>query len=241
MNNGMIIEIHKNMSDYLRSTYGHDFVVEKPALSGNEGFGYHNYYARAYPKEQPDLRFIVNWEKNKGVYDDNYLGTKWTKQGTEVMTRRLREVYGDDFWLEEYWLSYNDKKVKDLDYPDIISKYADKMRVDISYYVFLDNELDKKYEAERAYKILRQNFIDTKTLQFNFIVGYLLKNRKEDLFYVFNSTKKGDGARAQSELYKTGILQNWLLVQYSKRLSEEHSDGFKKVNDINDLLDRFKY
>ena len=154
---GKTDEIQKKMTDYLKNTYGKEFVVGKPKVSGNEFIGFSNYLADAHPKDDPDLKFGVIWNKNKpDVFQDNYLGTKWSKQGTVELEKKLREVYGDDFWLEEYWMSYHDIRVKDWNYPEIIKKYADKMQIVINYWVFIDGKLDKKHEAERAYKILKE-------------------------------------------------------------------------------------
>jgi hypothetical protein len=126
-------EMQKSMADYLHRTYGKEFVVEKSVFYRNKWLGHKNYTSAAYPKDQPDLKFHVIVDMNPGRFKDNYLGTKWSKQGTAEMEKKLREVYGEDFWLEEYWISYNDKKVKELDHSEIMRRYADKSQVNIAY------------------------------------------------------------------------------------------------------------
>lgn len=236
---GKTDEIQKNMTDYLKNTYGKEFVVGKPKISGNEFIGFSNYMADAYPKDDPDLKFNIIWNKNKpDVFQDNYLGTKWSKQGTAVMEKKLREVYGDDFWLKEYWLSYNDKRVKDWNYPEIIKKYADKMRVDIRYFVFIDGKQDKKYEAERAYKILKENCIDLKIMQYNFGVTYVLKEKKSALNEVYSKTKEGDYERSTKALLEAGIAQDSTGTRYARGISEKYNEVI--VKNADDLMYKFK-
>jgi hypothetical protein len=229
-------EMQKSMTDYLQRTYGKDFVVEKPIFYRNEWLGHKNYTSAAYPKDQPDLRFNVIVDMNPGVFKDNYLGTKWSKQGTAEMEKKLREVYGEDFWLENYWISYNDKNVKDLDYPEIMRRYANKTRVDIRYFVFTGKNFDKKFEAERAYKILKKDFIDYKTMQYYFIVGYIEKDKKIQLFNIYESTTTNDHGRSMPDLHKAGILTNWIRIDYLSALSNKYPE----VKEAIEILDKFQ-
>lgn len=236
---GKTDEIQKNMTVYLENTYGKEFVVGKPKVSGNEFIGFNNYQADAYPKNQPDLKFGIIWNKNKpGVFQDNYLGTKWSKQGTVEMEKKLREVYGDDFWLEEYWISYNDKKVKDLDYPEIIKQYADRMRVDIRYFVFIDGKMDKKYEAKKMYKILKENLIDLKTMQYYISVGYIAKDKKPQLLNIYSSTTRNDHGRSMPDLHKAGILKNWIGINYTDE--ETLKKKYPEVKNADEILKKFR-
>ncbi|MBI5212527.1 MAG: hypothetical protein HY957_04055 [Nitrospirae bacterium] len=234
---GKTDEIQKNMTDYLKNTYGKDFVVGKPKISGNEFIGFSNYIADAYPKDEPDLKFGVIWNKNKpDVFQDGYLGSKWSKQGTVEMEKKLKKVYGNDFLLKKYWISYNDRRVKDLDYPEIIKKYADKMEVKIYYFVFIDAKLDKKYEAERAYKILKENLIDLKTMQYSFSVVYVLKEKRSALDKVYSKTKEGDYERGTKALLETGIAKDSTGTYYSKALSEKYPEKYPEIKNADDLM-----
>lgn len=53
-------EVKEKMTEHLKNTYNKEFVVEEPVLSGNEGFGYRVYNARAYPVDEPEMSFWLD-------------------------------------------------------------------------------------------------------------------------------------------------------------------------------------
>lgn len=234
------LEIQNNMSAYLKNTYGMDFQVDKPVLTGNSGFGYRYYYADARTTTGEPIEFTVRWDKTKDEFWDNYLGNKWMKQGRTVLEKKLEEVYGKDYWLEEYFFTYNDPKDKDLDYSEIIKNNSNKMQTELRYYVFLGIEdFEKEKEAKRAYKILKEMLIDNNTLQFYFNVFYIDKDKRSDLKKLFNSTKNGDARKAPEKLYDENILFNALVENYSEGISEKYNEP--KVKSSTDLINKFKY
>lgn len=209
----------------MKNTYGKNFVIEKPKSSRNEGFGYVQHVANAYPEDDKDLKIAVTWNKNSGEFTDTYLATKWTKQGMQEMEKKLRVVYGDSFKLENYKVYFSDKNLKDLDYKDIINKYAHRMRLDIIYYVFLDGNLNKEYEAQRAYRILKENFIDidpTEELQYFFVVEYIRNGEKLKFNDLYSKSTESDGKRSPDNLYKLGILEDWIRITYTPSLKDKN-------------------
>ena len=61
-------EIQHNMQDYLETKYDKEFVVNRPSLKGNEGFGYNSYLSDAYTKEEPRVEFQISWNKSVDEY-----------------------------------------------------------------------------------------------------------------------------------------------------------------------------
>ncbi|GAU77330.1 hypothetical protein F3D3_1944 [Fusibacter sp. 3D3] len=205
----------------MEENYGKEFVLETPRRQSNTGFGYVQHVAKGYLKDDPEFKIVITWDENTNEYNDSYLGTKWTKQGKEVMTEKLKAVYGDDFLIDDFKLYFSDKAYKDLNYEDIINKYAYRMSIDLAYSVYLNGDLDRNYEAERVYKILKENFIDidpTKDLQYFFVVLYIKKGEEESLKELYSNTEEWSGERGPSSLYEKGILEDWIRISYSKGL-----------------------
>jgi len=247
------VEIQKNMSDYLKNTYGKEFVVTRPSQYYGGGLfpwtPIHNFVTEAYPKDEPDLRFsiiVLNWHKPElRELRDDYLYKRWSRQGTKLMEKKLRDVYGDDFWLKKYCIGCkymmgenHSKKLKELDYSGFINQSAGKMPVDIKYFVFIDDKLDKKYEAERAFKILKENLIDLKTPQYGFSAVYVLKEKKSALDEVYRKTKEGDYERGTKALLDAGIAQDSTGTSYVRGISEKYNE--KIVKNADDLMRKFK-
>ncbi|HCT64758.1 MAG TPA: hypothetical protein DIC60_05765 [Lachnospiraceae bacterium] len=232
-------EIQKKMTEYMKSTYGKNFVVEKPKSTGNGGFGYVQHVAKAYPEDDKELKIAITWDKNSGEFTDTYLATKWTKQGTQEMENKLKAVYGDSFKLGTYKVYFSDKNLKDLDYKDIINKYAYRMRINITYYVFLDGNLSKEYEAQRAYRILKENFIDidpTEELQYIFVVEYIKNGKKLEFDNLYSESTEGDGARSVDNLFKLGMLEDWIRITYTPSLK----DKYPEMKNAEDVEKRFR-
>jgi len=101
------------------------------------------------------------------------------------------------------------------------------MRIDINYFVFLEGDIDRKFEAERAYKVWKENLVDidpTRGIQYFFIVQYIKVGKKEKLEELHKSIEKGDGRRSADNLYKEGILEDWIRISYTPSLKDEYPE-----------------
>lgn len=181
-------ELMKNMAEYLKNTYGKEFVVEKPESKGNEGFGYKP-VAIAHPKDLPGVSFQVTYYTGDKKYDDNYLGYLWSYQATQVVQKQLKELYGEELPLI-YTFNINDKSLKGLNYPEVLEKYGDRALQDIFYCVFLDKPIDKKKEAQRAFEVLKSNILEKKKKMFYLTVVYINMEFKEEFVKKFEKMKK---------------------------------------------------
>ena len=96
----------------------------------------------------------------------------------------------------------------------------------------MDNDLDKKFEADRVYKILKENFIDidtTKELQYIFIVLFIKKDERKAFEELYNTTNESDKKRGVENLQKLGILNDWIRITYTPSLKEKYPESYNFV------------
>lgn len=212
-------EVKKKMTEYLKSTYNKEFVVEEPQLTGNEGFGYNVYQAYAYPSDDTKMRFRVIWEKGEpGIFDDGYIDTLWRNPAMKEFNELLNDIYGKNvfsiygfnFNFKRYGKDIND--VKDLTYSDVIKKYPDKILIDMKYYVFVDGSIDKREEAEKAYRVLKQHVLDKNIDSFSLIVNFMSDDFREEFDKNIDSVRLGRKGFERDTLHNNGKLINSIML-----------------------------
>jgi hypothetical protein len=221
------------MTEGLKKIYGKEFVVGRPHMTGNPGFGYH-YEAKAHPKDKPEIKFTVAYNMNeKGDYGDDYLEMLWSYQGEQELREILKKQYGDNFYIFRYWLRYNNHEYKSLNHPDILKASDGWAHLWIEYYVFTNKPVVKKSEAEKIYNILDKFILKYRLKKYRIIVGYSTNKYKNNTdIYHQEYTNRG---RSSDELYKDGILDNYIDIE---QLAMKESEIIKL--DINDVVSSFK-
>lgn len=81
------------MTEYLEERYQMEFVVEKPSLAGNEGFG-NAWYADAHPKDDQSLTFGVAQDGNAVMV--TIMHELWTSQGKPEVEALVKSIYGEN-------------------------------------------------------------------------------------------------------------------------------------------------
>ena len=219
--------IQANMKTYLEEAYGMPFVVKTVRVQSNTGFGYIRHIAHAYPKEDKEMKIVVTYDKNTGEFEDSYLGTKWTNEGKAYMEEKLREVYGDNFYIQNFDFYYNAKDYKDLSFEEVYKKRAGSIRIDLGYFVYLENEINRYDEAEKAYKILKENFIEAgeaHVLQYFFAVEYIRQGERDKHEKMIAHPSKDEEPFSPSYLYENGLLVDWFRLSYTKSLKDEEPE-----------------
>jgi len=216
------VEIRRNMRDYLKTAYSKEFDVGKPDLTGNEGFGYNNYVADAYPIDNPQIKFIILCNKRAPyAYQDDYLNAMWSYQGSPEIQKLLQEIYGEEV-LFKYNIYLNLDKIKvlkdelkTLNHSDVTKKYKEDVLHRITYYVFLATEFDKRREAEKIYSIYSR-YITMKELPKYYLTVYFLKleNKNE----LLKEIDKPEDYFDDQNLYRDKKLLNAIFINTSSNL-----------------------
>ena len=212
------------MEEYLRTTYGKEFVLTEPSLVGGSwGRPATTYVSHAYPADDPEIKFDISWDTKERTYIDTYLAAKWSTEGKKVMEQKLREVYGEgNFFIRKYFSGLNDVKDQKFTWTDVMKNRSERNSIDFNYFIFFDGALDRKKEAQRAYKLLKENFIDYKVMRYNFTVFFIYSNKKKECLDIWTD-KERSRHETDITMHKAGILKDWIRVNYSKVLSEKHS------------------
>jgi hypothetical protein len=201
-------------------------------MTGNPGFGYH-YEAKAYPKDNPDIKFTVAFNMNqKGDYGENYLEMLWSYQGEQELKEILKKQYGDSFYVYTYWFRYYNKEYKSLNHSEVIKKCDGWAHIWIEYYVFTDDKIDKYIESNKIFDVMQSFLLKYNIKKYRIIVGYSPKHYEENNFLqttIKNSTKTMD------ELLNEGILSNYLDIRHFA-----NSDNESKMVNINDIMSEIK-
>lgn len=231
---GETAQIRKNMTEGLEKIYGKEFVVARPNMTGNPGFGYH-YEAKAYPKDNPDIKFTVAYDMNqKGDYGDDYLQILWSHQGAIDLRNLLVKQYGDDFTILHYSFRYNNKDYRNLNHAEVLRKCDGNPFIWLEYYIFTDSKIDKKAEAEKIYIVLNNFILRNRIKKYRLIVGYSPKHCKgKSDIYIRENTKS---MKSFDELYKEKSLFNHIDI-----MSSEFKDAGIKKDYISELFKSFKY
>jgi len=235
------LSVKENMGKYMRTTYGKEFVLSEPRLVGG-GWGRPatTYVSKkAYPVDDHEIKFDISWDTQERTYIDTYLATRWSMEGRKAMERKLREVYGEgNFYIRKFFSGWNDAKDQKFTWVDLMKKRAERNRIDFYYAVFFEGGLNRKKEAQRAYKILKGNFIDYKVGQYNFAVLFIYKDNKEQLINIYADKQKSSKV-GMDELHKSGLMKDWIRVNYLEGAYEKFKGKYPleaEVKSVEDLL-----
>jgi hypothetical protein len=235
------ISIKKKMEEYMRTTYGREFVVPEPRLVGGSwGRPATTYVSSdAYPADDPEVKFDISWDTKERTYIDTYLAARWSTEGRKAMEQKLREVYGEgNFFIRKYFSGLNDVKDQKFTWADVMKNRSERNRIDFYYAVFFDGALDRKKEAQRAYKILKENLIDYKVMQYNFAVLFIYKDKREQLMNIYADKEKSSQV-GMDELHKDGIMKDYIRVNYTEGAYEKFKGKYPlaaEVKSAEDLL-----
>ena len=156
-----------------------------------------------------------------------------------LMVQKLREVYGEgNFFIRKYWSGWNDVKDQKFTWQDVIKNRSEHNRIDFSYFVFFDGGLDRKKEAQRAYKLLKENFIDYKVMQYNYAVLFIYKNKKEQLINICADKEKSSKV-GMDELHKSGLMKDWIRVNYTEGVFEKLNRKYPLDAEVKSTEDLF--
>lgn len=207
---GETAQIQKNMTDGLKKIYGKEFVVGRPNMTGNPGFGYH-YEAKAYPKDNPDVKFTVAYDMNQnGKYGEDYLEHLWMHQGKKDLKNTLKSFYGDNFLVYSYSFEYYNREFKDMNYAEALKACDGWAKLWIEYYVFTDKQIDRNVEAERFYNILNSLMLSNKLKKYRLIVGYSPMRYKYNGYF---ENEYGKSGKPLDALLKEGIISNYIDIE----------------------------
>lgn len=235
------ISIKKNMEEYMRATYGREFVVPEPQLVGGSwGRPATTYVSSdAYPADDPEIKFDISWDTQERTYKDTYLAARWSTEGKKAMERKLREAYGEgNFFIRKYFSGWYDVKDQKFTWQDVMKNRSERNRIDFKYFVFFDGRLDRKKEAQRAYKILKENLIDYKVMQYNYIVYFIYNNKKKECLDIWTNEERSR-YETDETMHKAGILKDWIRVNYSEGAYEKFKGKYPleaEVKSAEDLL-----
>lgn len=228
------------MEEYLRTTYGKEFVLAEPRLVGG-GWGRPatTYVSHAYPADDPALKCDISWNTKERTYEDSYLAVKWSTEGKKLMEQKLREVYGEgNFFIRKYWSGWNDAKDQKFIWQDVMKNRSKSNRIDFKYFIFFDGVLNRKKEAQRAYKLLKENLIDYKVMQYNFIVYFIYSNKKKECLDIWTDEERSRH-ETDDTMHKAGILKDWIRVNYTEGAYEKFKGKYPleaEVKSAEDLL-----
>jgi len=229
---GETAQIQKNMTDGLKKIYGKEFVVGRPHMSGNPGFGYH-YEAKAYPKDNPDVKFTVAYDMNQdGKYGENYLEMLWADQGEKELSKTLKSLYGDEYLIYIYSFEYYNRDYKNLNYSEVLKASDGWVHLWINYIVFTDKKIDKQIEAERVYRILDKLMLKNNLKKYRLIVEYFPIRYKQNDRFKKEIKKSG---KSMDLLYQEGILTNYVDIE---QLAMNESE-IRNV-ELSDVISSFK-
>ena len=135
--------------------------------------------AQAYPQEQPDLKFEVYYDLDFDKYGDSYVNNKFSKLGFKYLEKKLKAVYDKDNVILTQFRCWNiPQDAQEFDYVQVLNNYGDKMNVSFTYYVILNDGFDKNIEAEKVYKILKENVFNKNESLNSINIGYILDSRQ---------------------------------------------------------------
>jgi hypothetical protein len=231
-----VLDIQKNMKEYLDTTYEKEFIVEEPKLIGNSGFGYSTYQALAYPKDDPKAAFGIQWNKDNEAYVDSYLNEIWTKQAEEEVNEMLKEYYGEEVILDYefnfafYRYNINPNEVKNLNHKEVMIKYPDKILCNIKSYIFMDNSFDKNIEAKNVFNFFIKHIRDRKVESYHIRANYFTKDYKDEFEGRYEKIRTYQEEVGFDQLYRKGKLINRVVLSWGE-----------KVGDYADVVEKFKY
>jgi|WetSurMetagenome_2_1015567.scaffolds.fasta_scaffold41005_2 hypothetical protein len=211
-------KVQKGMKAYLEAKYGIEFLVGPPYVEGDMGNAH--YIAKAMPKGQPGIIFIVRDQSKldkagePGDYGDYYLNEKWNYQGKVAIEKKMKEIYGESVDMKvSYDFGGGGYAQKDLDFEQVfeIRKNRSKASINLNIEIFMDSsQFNKEVEVEKAYKILKMFVIDFGSKSYSFDAIFIDKVDKKDYLansdpYIKKTIKKFDPEARYPEPYASVI------------------------------------
>jgi len=206
---GETAKIQTKITEGLKKIYGKEFVVSRPHMTGNPGFGYH-YEAKAHPKDNPDVKFTVAYDMNQdGKYGEDYLEQLWMYQGKKDLENTLKSLYGDNYLVYCYSFEYYNRAFKDMNYSEVLKSSDGWVHLWLKCIVFTDKKIDKQIEAERVYRIVDKLMLKNHLKKYRLLVGYSPLKYKINGYFDNEYRKSG---KSLDVLYKEGILTNYVDI-----------------------------
>lgn len=200
-----INEIQASLKDYLENKYHREFVVE-PFWVGEGEF-----FADAYPKNQPEMRFQVQRSKrDQRYFYDYYSSARMSYEGSKEIKPFMDSLYKQDVKLRCTAYSRGRKHDR-LSYKEMISKYPGNLGVQITAYIFV-NEVNRELEANRVHILLNDYIASNKIGYKTVLVFYLKPAYKDEFDKMFANQKVFLEKWDPIELRKNGTLLNSLSV-----------------------------
>lgn len=146
------------MATYLENKYGKEFVVENYRVEGS-GIGVEgDPTADAYPKTEPDLKFLI-WDRGKfhlgnHAYSDGYVAALWQNEEKERLANALQQTLGylPEFSVEIHLIdaspaSRQINKDNMLSFAEGVAKYNE----DISYTLRVKSNQSQSFLDKTAF------------------------------------------------------------------------------------------
>jgi hypothetical protein len=216
--------VQQKMEKYIKDAYKEDFVVEVPMHHTDEGGISDYYHAVAYPKKDKSLKFEIDY--SGGKLSDTYMDVKWSKEGSIKLGNNLNWTYGEKI---SYYFELNEEtnaSTRKMSYSQVIADNPNKGYMNIVYYVFLDEPLNKQKEARKVYEILKPTVLDNKIRTYALAV-YFIDNKYKD-YFIKNRTDKG-------------YLDDKTMYQNKKIINVIYISNWSKIVNVSDVLKYFKY
>jgi hypothetical protein len=181
-------KVQQGMKTYLQDRYGIEFVVGLPYVTGSMDTAH--YQAKAYPKWQPEIKFVVDEmsrlheagkEYNPEYFRDYYLKEKWNYQGSKAIEKKMRELYGESVDMRvSYDFGRGGYAHRELDF-DQLFKQRLNSTISLRIELFIDStEFNNETEAAKAFAILKTFILDNKSKHYHFDVIFIDKADKQD-------------------------------------------------------------
>jgi hypothetical protein len=237
-------KVQKGMKAYLEAKYGIEFLVGPPYVEGDMGNAH--YIAKAMPKGQPGIIFIVTDQSKlheagePGDYGDYYPREKFNYMGTQAVKKKKREVYGESVDMNvSYQFSGGRIDQLNLDFDEVFKKNPDSI-ISLDIEIFMDgSQFNKEVEAAKAYMMLKAFILDNKSKGYHFRMIFIDKTDKQD--YLANKDlydKRTHPNIRYSDEHQEEINSKRVLGCFRLRPS---SDKPIKINNSSDLIRLSEY
>jgi hypothetical protein len=243
-------KVQQGMKTYLQDRYNIEFVVGQPYVTGSMDTAH--YQAKAYPKGQPEIKFVVDEmsrlheagkEYKPEYFRDYYLEAKWDYQGVQAIEKKMREVYGESVDMKvSYRFSGGRFDQMNLDF-DKVFKTNPGSIISLSIVVFMDgSQFNIKSEADKVYTILKSFVLDNASKNYFFDVMFLDKADKQDYLansdlYVEKTILKFHPDSGYSEKHEKEINSKRVLGCFRLRSTSEKP---VTINSVSNLMKYFR-
>lgn len=91
-------DIQNDIMNYLKSTYGREFVVQKPPLK----ISAKKIKTNIHLKDIPEVNFEITWDKRKNSIKESFLRELWKYQAKKQVEKILADTYGHEVVLAKF-------------------------------------------------------------------------------------------------------------------------------------------